>query len=369
MKIGFITLKDHNKIAGTERVLLTILKELEKRGLETKCYFISDIENKEFINQITEYEIAYIPKFLRKKHILRPRALYKIMRKRGINQLFKKIGEDNLDALFVLKIEDEFIKNHQNFVQLKSECPILKVIAWPHCDLKKIISRTPNLREKLSIFDAFYAISDGIATDLSKTLSCNNILKIYNPVESGPAIPRKKNHFLYIGRIDNDKRVKELLQTLDKLQYKNWHLDIIGSAGTKKENIEFQSFINTLSTSSNITFHGWSSNPWDLVKGADLLLLNSRTEGCPLVLIEAIMRGVPCISTDCPSGPASIIKNGVNGWLVDLHDEQQLIVLLESILSQKKELPPADQVIQSAEKFSTDNVVNHFLSGLKELSK
>lgn len=369
MKVGFITLKNHTRIAGTERVLVDTIETLHAKGIQTKCYLSYEPKNQQFLNEVGDYSVAYVPKLLQEKHLLRPRALYKLMHKIGMKKLFNEIQYDQLDALFVLKIEDEFLKNYPEFIRLKSSNPSLKLIAWPHCDLQRTIQSVPNYAEKLSIFDAFYAISDGIADTLSHQLKLKNVFTIYNPIKGAPPVIRKTNKLLYIGRIDEDKRVSELLYTLDKLHNHDWTLDIIGTPPNKELEQKFLKLISSLSCKENIIYHGWQDDPWSIVNSAGILLLNSRVEGFALVLAEAMMRGIPCISTDCPSGPASIIKNGVNGWLIDLDNEQQLIDLLGAILSRKKKLPPADQVIQSVRKFGTDNVINNFLSGLKELSK
>ena len=45
--------------------------------------------------------------------------------------------------------------------------------------------------------------------------------------------------------------------------------------------------------------------------------MTSRTEGFPLVLIEAMSCGLPCVAYDCPIGPRSIIKDQINGFLIE----------------------------------------------------
>ena len=69
-------------------------------------------------------------------------------------------------------------------------------------------------------------------------------------------------------------------------------------------------------------------------KLADIFVFTSSVEGFPNVLGEALSSGLPVVSYDCIAGPADMITNGENGFLIPVFDDEQfsqkLLYLMES---------------------------------------
>jgi glycosyltransferase involved in cell wall biosynthesis len=78
----------------------------------------------------------------------------------------------------------------------------------------------------------------------------------------------------------------------------SWELHFIGE-GPLKKNLEQQAY--SLGVENRTFFHGfipWGPKLFQFLDGMDLFVLTSLSEGMPRVLIEAMARGIPCISTD-----------------------------------------------------------------------
>ena len=75
---------------------------------------------------------------------------------------------------------------------------------------------------------------------------------------------------------------------------------------------------------NHIHFPGHCSNPFSILRQADLFLLSSDAEGLPHALIEAQGLGLCAVSTRCEFGPDEIIGDGQTGLLVDVGNAGQM---------------------------------------------
>lgn len=127
-----------------------------------------------------------------------------------------------------------------------------------------------------------------------------------------------------LGRLREQKNHKLLIDAfvdvMDELP-EDCKLDIYGVGPLRDE---LQTLIENRNAQNRVRINGFCSDVISVYNEADLFVLSSDFEGMPNALLEAMTLGVPCISTECPTGPSDMIENNVNGLLVPVGDRKSL---------------------------------------------
>jgi glycosyltransferase involved in cell wall biosynthesis len=108
----------------------------------------------------------------------------------------------------------------------------------------------------------------------------------------------------------------------------DWALRIFGD-GHQRE--ELEALIEELGLSDSVSLRGPTTAIGEEFAQASLFALSSRFEGFGMVLVEAMSKGLPVVSFDCPRGPAEIIDDGVDGVLVPNGDIEALAAAIVSL--------------------------------------
>lgn len=148
-----------------------------------------------------------------------------------------------------------------------------------------------------------------------------------------------------VGRIDANKNHELVINAFSKVAdaYPAYKLIIYGEGDLRESLIDK---VNKMGMAERILLPGRTQNVADTIKKAGVFVLTSNTEGSPNALIEAMMLGLPVISTDCPcGGPAELITNGSNGLLISVGDEKMMQDCLQKLLG---DLHFADQIGRAA---------------------
>lgn len=120
---------------------------------------------------------------------------------------------------------------------------------------------------------------------------------------------------LAVGRLHRLKGFDLALRALALLppELAGWRLVILGEGPARAD---LEALRDALHLGPRVELPGRVPDPAPWLRRADVFLLSSRGEGFPNVLCEAMAAGLPVLATDCPSGPADIIRPEVDGLLV-----------------------------------------------------
>lgn len=370
LKIGILLRNRHDGPGGLEKVLQQVELGLRKYNVKVFVYALYQPTYTEFVQNFQNFYCLPAPKLITEESklpkLLR-RALYKVFVSLTGNRLFVKMAEDNIDLLITLDLSKQFLKNYRFLNNFKKRTGI-PISSWVHSSLSNTSSKlAEKILSKIDLFHGHLAISKGIKDELKRLYNQTNIFLIHNPITPAKLVSRNPKKLLYIGRIDKNKRVHSLLQNLTDLQGE-WQLDIYGSTGTQDGDIQFKQYIHNLSLNNNVLFHGWRANPWSEIKEAGVLLLNSEQEGLSLVICEALMRGIPVVSSDCPTGPSELIINNENGWLYPVHEEFKGIEIIQKIISGEIALPEPLQIQDSVSYLRQSHVFEKMYRAILAIS-
>ena len=160
--------------------------------------------------------------------------------------------------------------------------------------------------------------------------------------ESVKDILRKELHitandfvFIFVGRIVNDKGMKELSKAMQSLLKKNYHLTpqllLVGDFESKLDPL-FPEDENFFKNNSSVLFVDYQKDVRPYLAAADALVFPSYREGFPNVVLEAGCMGLPSIVTDI-NGCNEIIEEGVNGRIIPPRDSDSLFSAMDWMLT------------------------------------
>ncbi|MEO0245362.1 MAG: glycosyltransferase, partial [candidate division WOR-3 bacterium] len=182
-------------------------------------------------------------------------------------------------------------------------------------------------RDKLVI-----GVSKKVKEDLKKNFKVKNAKFIYNGIDkeeiyilSEEAINEdiiNKPYIISIGRLTTQKDFLTLIKAYSIALNKNIkeNLIIIGDGEDKQKILKL---IRELNLSDRVFLLGYKHNPYPYLKKAKLFILSSIWEGYGIALVEALVLGIPVISTNW-LGASEILDNGKYGILVPSKDHKKM---------------------------------------------
>lgn len=221
--------------------------------------------------------------------------------------------------------------------------------------------------------DAVIAVSQAMADDLVPRmgLPSNRVRVIRNPVVTPaladlaaapsphPWLEEGVPVVVGMGRFTRQKDFPTLLQAFARLcGHTPARLVLLGD-GTGRA--VCTQLAHELGIADRVLLPGFAINPYAWLARARLFVLSSRWEGSPNALAEALALGVPCVATDCLSGPRELLAEGRYGALVPVGDAPGLADAMRATLAAP--LPP-DTLREAVRDYRQDIAAGAYLAAL-----
>ena len=333
-------------------------------------------------NRIVEYccaEYADMKKYLNKYQLACAGVVKALKRAVGYRKILKlclpfmKLEEEYDVAISYLndKFLDVYAGGCDDFVK---ECVRAKrKIAWIHNDARQHGLTHEICIPKYKEFDYIVNVSQGCKKIFDeivpeyqyKSKVVTNMLN-FNSInmKKSSDSPYQNDCFniVTVARIENrQKRIDRILDVCKMLKdsgVENYKWTIVGDGEDLQSLIESARHKNLL---NNIEFVGRKANTIPYMQYADLFVQTSDYEAYSMVLIEALSVGCPCIVTNYESAE-NIIKNGVNGWIVN-RDVRAIYEKVNELISHPEQLNSfSEKCVNSCEEL---NLLS--MSSFKEL--
>lgn len=216
-----------------------------------------------------------------------------------------------------------------------------KFIYWSHSSFK---GKTHN---KYKLFNEYFATSFAkVVVSLTKADKVNystktlarRVEQIYNPVDEQILSKNRiynpnSKIIISVGRLGYQKNFLLLVDVAKKVlnirPEFSWHI-----YGSGEQELKIKEKIRLNGLEENLILKGHTNNIYDLYNDYSMMVMTSRFEGFPMGLVEGLACKLPLVSFDILTGPNEIIKDGINGYLVEANNidsmSEKIIELIDN---------------------------------------
>jgi glycosyltransferase involved in cell wall biosynthesis len=211
--------------------------------------------------------------------------------------------------------------------------PGVVTIGWEHMNIH---AHRPGLaaevRRTLGRLDALVVLTEEDRRDYAR-LASTRVVRIPNAVPhlGGGISDVRAPVVAAAGRLLSQKGFDLLVEAWAHVaaQRPDWQLRIYGSGS---EGPALRALILERGLSEQVLLMGATKQLGEALAQASIFALSSRFEGFGMVIVEAMSKGLPVVSFDCPRGPSEIIEPGVDGVLVPAEDTDALAAALLELM-------------------------------------
>lgn len=249
----------------------------------------------------------------------------------------------------------------------------LKNVTWEHFNFK--------INTGMCWYGRRFAMrfSDQIVTltNTDKRYYCNNkriksaVEYIYNPTPYPSAMMHNfdNKQIISVGRLNNQKGFDRLIEVWTLVEPEtDWELKIYG------EGEDYEQLLSKIKNAGlkQIHLNCAVKNIDEQYMNSSLYISTARYEGLPMTMIEAQSFGLPIVSFEYDTGPSEIITDGVDGYILNSDDEQDLFrktagKLLELINNEATRKEMSIKAKENSKRFENSVIIKKWLEILEKL--
>jgi len=306
---------------GAEKVLINIMKSYNKEEYNIKLLLVA--KRGVYFDLIPSYIELII---LNKKRTRQ--AFFSLIKK--VNQIKPDIIFSTTNRMNILVLlASYFFRKKIEIIIREPSLPSAQIkynnltkwhiflIKLLYQKANKIIAQTEEMKEEICKYFKIDCYKVEVLINPVDKDTINKMIKnVTNPFDN------KYINIVAIGRLRNEKGYDVLIKAFKKVveENENYRLYILGEGEERKD---LEKLIDNLNLKDKVFLLGFQKNPYVYMKYADALVLSSRWEGLPNVVLEAIYLGTKVICTKVGKTIENIVKQN-NGLLVEVDDVEDL---------------------------------------------
>lgn len=314
---------------GAQRVLVNLANSFYKKGYEVTI--VTQYKAEE------EYEIE-----------------------EGIKRVFSEISSDRITSKRIVNFIRRFVNLRQIWKELKPDVIIsfigknnlMSILTSRFLNIPVVVSvRGEPHEEYASNFiwkgaNFLFSFASGVIlqTEMGKDMFAKRVQKkavvLQNPINEKFIRPiytgERESTIISVGRIDENKNHRLLIDAFSDIaeDYPSYKVVIYGEGESRSK---LQNLVKEKGLEDRVLMPGSIDEVAQFVERSKIFVLTSNTEGMPNALIEAMVLGVPSISTDCPcGGPRELITDGGNGFLIPVNGRAELAEKLKLLIEDEE---------------------------------
>ncbi len=323
---------------GAERVAVLLANSLAERGLTVKLYYAKhEGPNLALVSPSVDLvcsppggPVAYLRGLRRLITEWRPDVIQSHQTTRNALALLAHLITQGRARRAIVVIEHgemQLTSRHNGGIGLKVLFGLARML-YPMSD--RVISVSENVRKSVVSYLWPFA-GNHLVMNNPVIFSGMEALKAITPghrwLQEGEGIPT----VVSLGRLEPQKNFALLIEAFAKLHSVQPCRLIIFGDGSLRASLQEQ--IGAAALDNDIDLPGYTTNPFAILRAADLFVLSSHWEGLPTVAIEALACGTPVVSTDNSTGVRDIIASPAAGQLVPCNDAAALAAAMQQVLN------------------------------------